>query len=133
MNEAQITEKIKAYLIGIDDCFWFKEHGGIYGSNGIPDLIICYKGKFVALEVKTKGGKTTALQEAALKQIRAAGGIGGVVRSVEDVKRIIEGIRLKESGEDTKAVIKKINGENRRSAEYTKAATEKNDGGTCNE
>jgi hypothetical protein len=69
--------------------YWFKEHGGLYGSGGTPDLIVCYKGRFIALEVKTETGKATVLQEAALRKIRAAGGVAEVVRGVEDAKAAI--------------------------------------------
>lgn len=90
MKEKSIENKIKAYLKTIDSLFFFKEHGGLYGTAGVPDIICCYKGLFIAFEVKTDDGKTTALQDATIKRIRKAGGIAEVVRSVEEVKRIIE-------------------------------------------
>ena len=31
-------------------------------AHGIPDLIICLKGKFVAIELKNEDGKASALQ-----------------------------------------------------------------------
>jgi hypothetical protein len=67
-----------------------KIHGGIY-SSGIPDLLICYLGVFIALEVKTPENKkgATKLQAAQLRQIRRAGGLAYVVRSVRDVERIL--------------------------------------------
>lgn len=90
MKEKTIENKIKAYLKTIDGLYFFKEHGGLYGTAGVPDIICCYKGKFIALEVKTDDGKTTALQDATIKRIRKAGGIAEIVRSVDEVKRIIE-------------------------------------------
>jgi hypothetical protein len=93
MKESAITEKIKAYLKGLDGCFYFKEHGGGFGTSGLPDLIVCYNGRFIGLEVKTEKGKTTVLQEATLRRIRKAGGIAEVVRLVEDVKAVLEKAR----------------------------------------
>lgn len=90
MKEKSIENKIKAYLKTIDSLFFFKEHGGLYGTAGVPDIICCYKGLFIAFEVKTDDGKTTALQDATIKRIRKAGGIAEIVRSVDEVKRIIE-------------------------------------------
>lgn len=90
MKEKSIENKIKAYLKTIDSLFFFKEHGGLYGTAGVPDIICCYKGSFITLEVKTEDGKTTALQDATIKRIRKAGGIAEIVRSVDEVKRIIE-------------------------------------------
>ncbi len=53
MTEKDITNKILKYLKAIDNCFVFKEHGGMYGTAGIPDIICCIAGRFVAFEVKT--------------------------------------------------------------------------------
>jgi hypothetical protein len=97
MNETEITARIKTYLKGIAGLFFWKEHGGTFGTNGIPDLIVCYRGRFIALEVKTDNGKATALQEVTIRQIRGAGGIAEVVRSVGAVAALIDGISTKES------------------------------------
>jgi Holliday junction resolvase len=64
----------------------------MYGQSGLPDIVCCYKGRFIAFEVKTDKGKTTILQEVMLRKIRAAGGIAEVVRSAEEVKAVIAGI-----------------------------------------
>ena len=64
----------------------------MYGTAGIPDIIACINGKFVAFEVKTEIGKTTALQDATIRKINAAGGTAVVVRSVAEVRTIIEGL-----------------------------------------
>jgi len=89
MLEKDITNKILKYLKGLDKCYCFKEHGGSYGSTGIPDIICCYKGRFIAFEVKTQKGKTTALQDVNIRKITEADGIAVVVRSVEEVKNVI--------------------------------------------
>ena len=90
MKEKYLTESIKAYLKSVEELFFFKEHGGQYGTSGIPDLIVCYRGRFIAFEVKAVNGKTTVLQTLTLRKIQKAGGLAVVVRSVEDVKSIIE-------------------------------------------
>ena len=46
MKEKTITNKILKYLKEQPCCFAFKEHGGAYGTAGIPDIICCYNGKF---------------------------------------------------------------------------------------
>ena len=93
MKEKYLIESIKAYLKGVDDLFFFKEHGGQYGTSGIPDLIVCYRGRFIAFEAKAEKGKTTVLQEITIRKINKAGGYATVVRSVEDVKAVIESLR----------------------------------------
>ena len=90
MLERDIVIAIKNYLASLgSDVFFWKEHGGPYGTSGIPDIICCYKGRFLGLEAKLPGGKLTALQRRALDKINAAGGIGRRVESVDDVKAII--------------------------------------------
>ena len=88
MNEAALIQKIRKYLAALDGCFFWKEHGGQYGTAGIPDIIVCYHGKFIGLEAKVGRNKPTKLQEATIDQIRKAGGIAAVVYSIDDVKRI---------------------------------------------
>lgn len=77
------------YLKTVPRCFCWKEHGGMYGTAGIPDIIACVDGRFFAFEVKTETGKPTALQEATIRKILAAGGTAVVVRSVDEVRGII--------------------------------------------
>ena len=68
MKEKVITDKIIKYLKSEPECFVFKMHGGMFGMAGIPDIICCYKGKFVAFEVKNDKGKLSKLQEATIKK-----------------------------------------------------------------
>jgi hypothetical protein len=66
-----------------------KTHGSVY-SAGQPDLLGCYQGRTLALEVKRPGGRPTKLQLATLEKWRNAGAIAAVVRSVEDVRELLE-------------------------------------------
>ena len=91
MKESTIVKSILAYLKSLQKCFAWKEHGGMYGTAGIPDIIACIGGKFYGFEVKTERGKPTALQTATMRKIRTAGGIAVVVRSVGDVKAVLDG------------------------------------------
>ena len=91
MKESSIVKAILKYLKTLPGCFAWKEHGGMYGTAGIPDIIACIGGKFYGFEVKTERGKPTALQEATMQKIQAAGGIALVVRSVEEVKTVLNG------------------------------------------
>lgn len=54
-------------------------------SAGTPDLLVCYRGHFIALEVKApSGGRVARIQEVVLGMIERAGGTGAVVRSVDE-------------------------------------------------
>lgn len=90
MLERDIVAAIKRYLASLgSDVFFWKEHGGPYGTSGVPDIICCYKGRFLGLEAKLPGGRLTELQKRALDKINRAGGIARRVESVDDVRAVI--------------------------------------------
>ena len=90
MLERDIVAAIKRYFASLgSDVFFWKEHGGPYGTSGVPDIICCYKGRFLGLEAKLPGGKLTELQKRALAKINRAGGIARRVESVDDVRAVI--------------------------------------------
>ena len=91
MLEKDIIAAIRRYLATLgEDVFFWKEHGSPYGTSGVPDIICCYKGRFLGLEAKLPRGRLTALQKRALEKVNRAGGIARRVESAEDVKAIIE-------------------------------------------
>ena len=91
MKEADIVKAIIKYLKTVPECFCWKEHGGMYGTAGIPDIIACINGRFFGFEVKTEDGKPTKLQEATIRKILAAGGTALVVRSGDEGRTAING------------------------------------------
>jgi hypothetical protein len=91
MAEKDIVRSILRLLRTVPRCFCWKEHGGLYGTAGIPDIIACIDGRFFAFEVKIPGGKPTKLQESTLARIRAVGGVACMVTSAAEVRDIITG------------------------------------------
>ena len=60
-------------------------------KNGVPDIICCYKGRFIGFEVKKDAQqKATDLQLYNLQKIWEAGGEGYVVSSLGQVINVIE-------------------------------------------
>ncbi len=62
----------------------------VASKKGVPDVLACYKGKFIAVEVKTPKtmGNVSPLQVVNLRKINDAGGIATVAWShymVEDI------------------------------------------------
>ena len=99
MLERDIVTAIRKYLASLgSDVFFWKEHGSVYGTNGVTDIICCYKGRFLGLECKLPGGRLTELQKRAIEKINRAGGVACRVESVEDVKRVIAHVDLEGSG-----------------------------------
>lgn len=67
--------------------YFFPVMGG-YGRSGIPDIIVCHKGKFLGVECKAGYNKPTALQEREMVEIQKAGGAAMVVR--EDTTEMLD-------------------------------------------
>ena len=89
MYERNIVSAILRYLRNLLRCYAWKTHGNQYCA-GIPDIVACVDGRFVAFEVKRPDGKTTPLQEATIQKIKEAGGLACVVHSVGEVKEALK-------------------------------------------
>jgi penicillin-binding protein-related factor A (putative recombinase) len=71
--------------------FWFKIHGTPFQLAGIPDIIGCYHGRFIAFEAKRDSkGRPTPLQAFQIKKIRAAGGIATLIFTPEMALAILD-------------------------------------------
>ena len=81
-----IIKKYKGY-------YFFPAQNG-YGRAGIPDIVGCYRGRFIAIECKAGKGTTTRLQERELQSIRDTGGVALVVNenNLHDVERALKDI-----------------------------------------
>lgn len=86
MSEQQLQKKILQY---INACGGYVIKIVTATKAGVPDIVACHKGKFYGIEVKYGSNKPSALQVANLDMIRAAGGIGILAYSLEDVTKEI--------------------------------------------
>lgn len=73
-----------------------KTHGGPFQRKGIPDLLVCYNGVFIGMEVKlpNKLNTLTELQRNQLRSIKESGGIACVVTSVNGAEKILDKIKF---------------------------------------
>jgi len=71
--EAKVKKKVKECLKELGAYYVMPMTMG-YGNSGAPDFIVCWRGMFFGVECKAGAGKTTALQEKNLADIRLAGG-----------------------------------------------------------
>ena len=75
---AQTPEKkVKDAVVSIlkdNGVYYFFPVTGGFGRSGIPDIVGCYRGKFIAVECKAGKNKPTALQYAEMLKIDKAGG-----------------------------------------------------------
>tara|TARA_R100000234_G_scaffold39286_2_gene23335 strand:- start:7248 stop:7580 length:333 start_codon:yes stop_codon:yes gene_type:complete len=78
--EKKVKQKV-VKLLKDRGCYWFYPVASGFGSAGIPDIICCYKGKFVGIECKAPqaAGRVTALQQKNLTDIKLNGGYAVVV------------------------------------------------------
>lgn len=77
-QEKNFENRIKRHIREIGG--WFvKFYGCAYSKAGIPDLIVCVNGRFVAIEVKADYGSPSELQLYNVKKIREAGGLAWVL------------------------------------------------------
>jgi penicillin-binding protein-related factor A (putative recombinase) len=66
----------------------FRKNAGY--MKGVADILGIWRGKLLAIEVKTPTGKLSPEQKQFLSRVQEEGGIAFVARSVEDVKSWIE-------------------------------------------
>ena len=89
--ENKVKTKLKKILdeMGI---WHFSPYQAGMGRAGIPDIIGCYNGLFVAFECKANGNKPTALQQREIDAIRTAKGIAFVVdeHNVDEIKELLQ-------------------------------------------
>ena len=76
--EAKVKNKIKKILDSVGCYYFFPQTGG-YGRSGVPDIIVCHKGKFIAIECKAGKGQLTALQKYNIDRINSNGGLAIVI------------------------------------------------------
>ena len=91
MREADIQRKIIKYLEG----------RGAYvvrvmkaSKAGVHDLVVCWGGQFITLEVKAPGGRVSELQEYHIYLVEKAGGKSFVVKSVQDVEAALLTLKI---------------------------------------
>lgn len=96
--EAKVKKRVRQVLDKHEVYYFFPPANG-YGRVGVPDIVCCVNGYFLAVECKAGGNKPTALQERELDKIAAAGGISMVVNedAIDGLEAVVE--RLKSGGE----------------------------------
>jgi len=89
--EAKVKKKIKEYLATTGAWYYMPVSNGM-GRVGCPDILVCYKGHFLAFEVKAPGkiSNTTANQDREIAGIRSAKGLAIVVDRVEQVMEAVD-------------------------------------------
>lgn len=81
MKEAEVKERIKRLCRKHGAYFYMLVPTG-YGKRGVPDFLICHKGRFIAVEAK-RGNitKPSPHQQEELDAIAKAGGVAMIINA----------------------------------------------------
>ena len=90
--------KVKAAVrkvLDTEGVYYFMPAANGFGRAGIPDIICCVRGFFLAIELKAGKGKTTALQDREIMAINIHGGKAMVVNedNINEVKEVVTWIK----------------------------------------
>jgi pantoate kinase len=89
--EGAVKKKIKD-ILQTRGAYYTMPIGNGYGASGVPDFVICYKGRFIGVEAKANGNKPTALQDKHMSAIRGAGGLTLVIdeTNIDELTQLLE-------------------------------------------
>jgi len=89
--EGKVKKKVKEYLQSIGAWYYMPVSNGM-GRVGCPDILVCYKGLFMAFETKAPGKikNVTPNQQREIDGIQGANGLAHVVDDVEQVKSLLD-------------------------------------------
>jgi Holliday junction resolvase len=90
-GESRLSRQIMA-MIRERGGFCFKVAASEQMMVGLPDIIICYKGYFLAFETKMPEGRVSEMQAYRHKLIRRAEGFVLVPRSVAEARAALDRI-----------------------------------------
>jgi hypothetical protein len=93
--ESKVKAKVVATIKRYDAFYFFPATHG-YGRSGVPDIICCLNGVFIAIECKAGSNKPTALQEFEMDKIKNSGGYALVVNetNIGDVEILFKKVSL---------------------------------------
>lgn len=92
--EKIFENQIKNFLKSLPNTYYFKYWAGPYSKSGIPDIIACVNGRFVAIEVKAENGHPSELQKRNIRLIQESNGYACIVYPKDFEKLKEELIRL---------------------------------------
>lgn len=89
--EERVKRRIKDILKSFGpDLYYFMPRGTAMGTAGVPDFIVCFKGRMIGVEAKaTTKNKPTGIQSLNHEKIRRAGGLAIVIHD-ENIEELTE-------------------------------------------
>ncbi|MFA5161887.1 MAG: VRR-NUC domain-containing protein [Elusimicrobiales bacterium] len=90
LSETRLKQKVLAFLKAEYPRAWVYKAADRW-TSGIPDILLCVDGRFMAIELKVGNNQPTRIQKYVLAKIRASGGMATVCRSVEEARNFMKG------------------------------------------
>lgn len=115
--EKIFENKVKAFLK--QEGAWFLKYwgGGEFTKSGVPDILACVNGVFLAIEVKSPIGRPSKLQLFTIEEIKKSGGVALVLypKDFEKFKTLVKTIKQHQTKDfsrvwDLHAIIERENG-----------------------
>jgi Holliday junction resolvase len=90
-SEKNFENKIKKYIES-EGGWQVKFFANAMTRTGIPDLLCCINGYFLAIEVKAENGHPSEIQQYVIGKIRDAGGVAVIVypSAFDELKNIVQ-------------------------------------------
>lgn len=91
--EAKVKDAVKK-MLDASGVYYFMPAANGYGRAGIPDIVCCVNGYFLAIECKAGNGKTTLLQNREIARIIRAKGRALVINetNLNLIQEVFKGI-----------------------------------------
>lgn len=86
-EEAELLAHVRQFIELLPNATFVRVEAG--SERGNSDCIICYRGRFIAAELKDNEGKPSAQQLDFIEGIKKSGGIAEVCRDMVDVYNLL--------------------------------------------
>ena len=92
--ESKVKKRVKKILDDLG-AYHFSPMTAGFGRSGVPDIIACYKGKFIGIECKAGDNKPTLLQLRNIEDIKRNQGLAIVVNegNIESLLALVKEIQ----------------------------------------
>lgn len=94
--ESNFVSKVEKHIRTTfrDEAWFLKVGGNAAQKSGTPDILVCIKGKFIALELKREdgSGRPSEQQKIECDKIRKAGGLAIISEDFKEVKNFLNAI-----------------------------------------
>lgn len=87
--ESRLKQRIRD-LLTARGAFYSNVQGGSFAKPGDPDMVVCYHGRYIAIEAKAPDGRQSSIQRIRQNQIEEAEGLYVLAYSLDDVVRVLD-------------------------------------------